>query len=44
MKVLVLEASTSSAKAMLYDSERGMIAHNSIPYRDEVSDTKTHDV
>lgn len=44
MLVLVLEVSTSSAKAMLYDDEKGIIAHNSIPYPEEISNSKTHDI
>ena len=43
MKVLVLEASTSSAKAMLYHSEKGIIAYTSLPYSSGISDVGTHD-
>jgi len=43
MQVLVLEASTSSAKAMLYDDKKGIIAHNSLPYSKEICDVETHD-
>ena len=32
MLVLALESSTSSAKALLYDSERGVVAMESSPY------------
>jgi len=44
MQVLVLEASTSSAKAMVYDNEKGVIAHTTVPYSSEISDTRTHDI
>lgn len=43
MQVLVLEASTSSAKAMLYDDKKGIIAYNCTPYSGETSDSETHD-
>ena len=36
MCVLVLEASTSSAKAMLYDAEHGVLRVESEPYDDEI--------
>jgi gluconokinase len=41
MSILSLEASTSSAKAMLYDTEQGLIGVESIPYSAEVSDVVT---
>lgn len=44
MQVLVLEASTSSAKAMLYDNDKGILAHTTVPYSSEISDTETHDI
>ncbi|WMJ83515.1 gluconokinase [Oscillospiraceae bacterium LTW-04] len=39
MKVLVLEASTSSAKAMLFDSEQGILALKSENYPPKVGDS-----
>lgn len=41
MPILSLEASTSSAKAMLYDRERGVIGVESIRYPAEFSDVVT---
>lgn len=43
MLVLVLEASTSSAKAMVYDHEKGIVASRSLQYPAAVSDVETHD-
>lgn len=43
MLVLVLETSTSSAKALLYDSAAGIVASKSIPYDNHVSDVATQD-
>lgn len=43
MQVLVLEASTTSAKAMLYDAEKGILATKSVPYDASCSDIKTQD-
>lgn len=39
MKVLVLETSTSSAKAMLFDSQQGILALRSRTYPSEVGDS-----
>lgn len=41
MTILALEASTSSAKAMLHDAEHGVLGVESIPYRTNVSDSIT---
>lgn len=41
MPILSLEASTSSAKAMLFDSGRGVLGVESIPYPPEMSDVVT---
>jgi gluconokinase len=38
MIILSMEASTSSAKAMLYDSEHGVLGIKSIPYGVDISD------
>jgi len=43
MKVLVLEASTSSAKAMVYDKEKGVLALDTLPYGPSVGDVYTQD-
>ncbi|MGI6169545.1 MAG: gluconokinase [Christensenellales bacterium] len=43
MEILVLEASTSSAKAMVYDGRRGVVAMDSCPYPAHVNDVVTHD-
>ncbi len=43
MKVLVLESSTASAKAMLYDSEKGIIKSESVTYDESVCDIVTQD-
>ena len=43
MKILILEASTTSAKAMLYDGRSGILRQQSIPYDASVSDIYTHD-
>ena len=43
MTVLVLEASTSSAKAMVYDKERGVLAEHTIPYGSSVGDVYAQD-
>lgn len=43
MQVLVLEASTTSAKAMLYDAQEGVLATESVPYDASYSDIKTQD-
>lgn len=43
MKVLVLESSTSSAKAMLYDTDTGAAEVRSQPYRHRHADTSTQD-
>lgn len=42
MCVLVLEASTSSAKAMLYDAEYGVLRVESKPYGDEIGGADSH--
>jgi len=42
MCVLVLEASTSSAKAMLYDAEHGVLRVDSEPYGDEIGGVDSH--
>lgn len=43
MQVLILEASTTSAKAMLYDDQAGVIRWQSLPYDAAISDVYTHD-
>ena len=43
MTVLVLEASTSSAKAMVYDREEGALALDTIPYGPSVGDVRAQD-
>ena len=43
MKVLVLEGSTASAKAMLYDSEQGILRTEGKTYPAEVCDIVTQD-
>lgn len=43
MPVLSLEASTSSAKAMLYEEHRGVLAVESLPYAADVFDVTTFD-
>ena len=43
MQILILEASTSSAKAMIYDSQKGIIRVATRPYPQELSDVTTHD-
>lgn len=43
MKVLVLEASTTSAKAMLYSEDAGVLAVQTLPYDSSISDVYTHD-
>jgi len=43
MVILTLEASTSSAKAMLYDSISGPLATRIVPYDREINDIATQD-
>jgi gluconokinase len=43
MEILVLEASTSSAKAMVYDADKGVVALHSTPYGAQINDVATHD-
>ncbi|MGI6175008.1 MAG: gluconokinase [Christensenellales bacterium] len=43
MKILILEASTTSAKAMVYDTKRGALAIENVPYPEDVSDVVSHD-
>ena len=43
MKILILEASTTSAKAMLYHAKDGVLAVDSVPYDASFSDIKTQD-
>lgn len=43
MMILVLEASTTSAKAMLYSAQEGVVSVNTIPYDASFSDIKTQD-
>lgn len=43
MLVLALEASTTSAKALLYDSVGGLVAAKAIPYDRQTSDVATQD-
>ena len=43
MLILVLEASTSSAKAMLYSAEEGVLALRTLPYDPSYSDVKTQE-
>lgn len=43
MLILVLEASTTSAKAMLYSAQKGVLAVKSLPYDASFSDVKTQD-
>lgn len=43
MRVLVLEASTSSAKAMVYDSKQGIIALNTKAYGEDVGNCAVQD-
>lgn len=44
MKVLVLEASTSSAKAMLYDSDQGVLGMESEAYTEQTGDARRHEM
>lgn len=43
MQILVLEASTSSAKAMVFDSSRGVLSLKTTPYQKRYSDGITQD-
>ena len=43
MLILVLEASTSSAKAMLYSAKEGVLALRTLPYDPSYSDVKTQE-
>lgn len=43
MIVLVLEASTTSSKAMLFDPRQGVLAQKSIPYGPQITDGQTRD-
>ena len=43
MNILALEASTSSAKAIIYSSREGMIAAQDRPYDERISDVITQD-
>lgn len=43
MKVLALEASTASAKAVLYSTERGVVDVISLPYGEEIGDVISQD-
>ncbi|MGI6003889.1 MAG: gluconokinase [Christensenellales bacterium] len=43
MAVLVLEASTSSAKAMVYDQDKGIVNIYTEAYAPQISDVATHD-
>lgn len=43
MNILILEASTSSAKAMVFNSESGVKAIKSLPYPPQINDTATQD-
>lgn len=44
MNVLVLEASTSSAKAMLYNDRQGVLAMDSVPYSAKTGGPNMHDM
>lgn len=43
MTILVLEASTTSSKAMLFDPAVGVVAQRSIPYGPDITDGQTRD-